>query len=46
LQEWATYHDAEYCIAVMNGTSALELAMVGVGLEPGDEVGFESTKEP
>lgn len=44
LQEFAAYHNAEYCIAVMNGTSALELAMVGVGLEPGDEVAFHPTK--
>lgn len=29
---------AKYCIAVSNGTSALELALVGLGLKRGDEV--------
>jgi len=35
---WAKYHDAKYCVAVTNGTQALECAMKAAGIEPGDEV--------
>ncbi len=34
----ASYHDRKHAIAVNSGTSALHLAMVALGLEPGDEV--------
>jgi perosamine synthetase len=35
---WARYSQADYGIAVSNGTTALEVAMASLGLEPGDEV--------
>lgn len=34
----AAYHDRKHAIAVNSGTSALHLAMLALGLEPGDEV--------
>ncbi|SCL65592.1 DegT/DnrJ/EryC1/StrS family aminotransferase [Micromonospora yangpuensis] len=37
-REWAAYVDAPHAAAVSNGTAALELALAGLGLEPGDEV--------
>ncbi|MCK4283570.1 MAG: DegT/DnrJ/EryC1/StrS family aminotransferase [Candidatus Brocadiae bacterium] len=37
-REWAEYHDAKYCLAVNNGTVAIECALQGVGLRPGEEV--------
>jgi dTDP-4-amino-4,6-dideoxygalactose transaminase len=37
-QEFATYHDAKYGIAVTNGTAALEVALAALGVGPGDEV--------
>lgn len=37
-QEFADYHDAEYAIAVSNGTVAIELALRACGVRPGDEV--------
>lgn len=37
-REWASYHDAEHCLAVTNGTAAIECALQGLGLRPGDEV--------
>jgi len=37
-REWAAYHDARYCLAVNNGTVAIECALAGLGLRPGDEV--------
>lgn len=37
-QEFAAYCEARYCVAVNSGTSALHLALLGVGVGPGDEV--------
>lgn len=37
-REWAAYHDAKYCLAVNNGTVAIECALQGLGLRPGEEV--------
>ena len=36
--EFARYHDAKLCLAVSNGTVAIETALRAVGVEPGDEV--------
>jgi len=35
---FAAYCGAKYCVGVGSGTAALELALLGLGLEPGDEV--------
>ncbi len=35
---FGAYQDAEHCIAVMNGTAALEVALKACGVKPGDEV--------
>ena len=35
---FATYCGAEHCIAVTNGTAALQLVLQGLGVGPGDEV--------
>lgn len=35
---FADYHDAEHCVAVSNGTVAIELALRACGVRPGDEV--------
>lgn len=35
---FAALHNAEYCIAVNNGTAALHLALWALDIEPGDEV--------
>lgn len=35
---FAAYHDAQHAVAVANGTVALELALLAVGIRPGDEV--------
>lgn len=35
---WAKYHDAKYCVAVTNGTTAIECALKSAGVEAGDEV--------
>lgn len=37
-QEFADYHGAARALAVTNGTHALELALMTLGIEPGDEV--------
>jgi len=37
-QEFASYHQAKYGIAVTNGTAALEVAVAALGIGPGDEV--------
>lgn len=37
-QEFAAAVGVEHCVGVGNGTDALELAMLGVGCTPGDEV--------
>jgi len=34
----ATYHGSKHCIPCANGTDALQIAMMALGLEPGDEV--------
>src|SRR6476646_8425287 len=35
---FAAYVGARHCVAVNSGTSALHLALIGAGVEPGDEV--------
>jgi dTDP-4-amino-4,6-dideoxygalactose transaminase len=37
-REYAAYLDRKHAVAVMNGTSALELALKAFGIGPGDEV--------
>ncbi|HEV3278034.1 MAG TPA: DegT/DnrJ/EryC1/StrS family aminotransferase [Terriglobia bacterium] len=37
-REFAEYCEAGYCVAVNSGTSALHLALLSVGVQPGDEV--------
>ena len=37
-QEFASYHQAKYGIAVTNGTAALEVAIAALGISLGDEV--------
>jgi dTDP-4-amino-4,6-dideoxygalactose transaminase len=37
-EEFAAYVGAKYAIAVANGTAALHLACLAIGLQPGDEV--------
>jgi dTDP-4-amino-4,6-dideoxygalactose transaminase len=37
-QEFASYVGATECIAVNNGTTALQLVLAGLGIGPGDEV--------
>jgi len=37
-QAFAAYQDAQYGIAVTNGTQALECALKALGIKPGDEV--------
>lgn len=36
--EFAEYHGVAHCVAVANGTDAIELALRAGGIEPGDEV--------
>ena len=36
--EWAAYQNAKHCVAVTNGTTAIECALKSVGVEAGDEV--------
>jgi len=35
---WAHFQEAKHCVAVVNGTSALEVALRAMGIVPGDEV--------
>ena len=37
-EAWAKYQDAKYCVAVTNGTQAIECALKSAGVEAGDEV--------
>jgi dTDP-4-amino-4,6-dideoxygalactose transaminase len=37
-EAFATYIDAEYCLAVSSGTAALHVALVGAGVTPGSDV--------
>ncbi len=37
-QDFAAYCETKHCIAVNSGTSALHLAMLALGIAPGDEV--------
>ncbi len=37
-QNLAKYHNSKYCIPCANGTDALQIAMMALGLQPGDEV--------
>jgi len=37
-REFAGFHGAKHGIAVTNGTAALEVTMLGLGIQPGDEV--------
>lgn len=37
-EEFADYVGTKYCIAVSNGTAALHLALLSLGVQPGDEV--------
>jgi dTDP-4-amino-4,6-dideoxygalactose transaminase len=37
-REFAAYCGVKHCVAVNSGTSALHLALLGVGVQPGDEV--------
>lgn len=34
----AKYHNSKHCIPCANGTDALQIAMMALGIEPGDEV--------
>ncbi len=37
-KEFASYCEVEHCVALNSGTSALHLALLAVGVQPGDEV--------
>ena len=37
-EEFAAFHDAEYAIAITNGTQAIQLCLYVLGVGPGDEV--------
>ena len=42
----ADYHGAKHVIPCANGTDALQIAMMALGLEPGDEVITPSVTKP
>ncbi|MFO8080716.1 MAG: DegT/DnrJ/EryC1/StrS family aminotransferase, partial [Armatimonadota bacterium] len=37
-RRWAEYCGAEHCILTNGGTQSLHMALLGAGVEPGDEV--------
>lgn len=37
-KEWAEFNNAAFCVGVGNGTDALRIAMLALGVKPGDEV--------
>lgn len=37
-EEWAQFLGAKHCVAVSNGTAAIQLAIAALGVGPGDEV--------
>jgi dTDP-4-amino-4,6-dideoxygalactose transaminase len=37
-KEFAAYCEAAYCVALNSGTSALHVALLALGVKPGDEV--------
>ncbi len=37
-KEFAAYHDGKYCLAISNGTLAIQAALKALGIEAGDEV--------
>jgi dTDP-4-amino-4,6-dideoxygalactose transaminase len=37
-REFADYLGAQHCVAVANGTDAIEIGLQAIGIEPGDEV--------
>ncbi len=37
-EKFAAFHDAEYAIAITNGTQAIQLCLHVLGVGPGDEV--------
>lgn len=37
-EEFAAYCETDYCLGISSGTSALHLALAGLGVGPGDEV--------
>ena len=37
-EDFAKYNDSSFCVGCANGTDAIEIALQGLGIEPGDEV--------